>query len=456
MLRLSHGGDGRHNPHAGRQKGNNGVMQTPSRPPLWLWIALPAVTMSVGWGLRGFIGGGPLGAMIPGAMVAMVLALLMDLDGDDAALMALLGAIGVGFGGQMTYGQTVSLAKVPETFWWALLGFWVKGAVWGFLGGAVMGLAAAPKRSRGGRRFVAAGLALMTLGTWAGWKLINQPKLVYFSNRLDRPREEIWAGLALGALAWLLWMGRKGAAGVLWRWAVWGLIAGGTGFAAGAWVQVAGGRLETGLAVDWWKMMEFLFGLLLGAGFGAAAWSSAPPGSGPGADGNRRPAVQDRPAVSAAAGWSPRVSLAAAALLIAACVGMEYYLPGRFNYTIAGVLVVALVWNRPAWQWQAAVTVTCFAFALDLAESRPAWGAWGVAGAAAASAAVALAVARMKRLWGMFTLLTALAVAVSFLKTYLPAERPYGPSVLTQALFLVMAAAAVLMARQAARRRFAG
>ena len=26
-----------------------------------------AVTMSLGWGLRGFIGGGPLGAMIPGA-----------------------------------------------------------------------------------------------------------------------------------------------------------------------------------------------------------------------------------------------------------------------------------------------------------------------------------------------------------------------------------------------------
>ena len=37
------------------------------------FVLLPAVTMSVGWGLRGFIGGGSLGAMIPGALVALVL-----------------------------------------------------------------------------------------------------------------------------------------------------------------------------------------------------------------------------------------------------------------------------------------------------------------------------------------------------------------------------------------------
>ena len=37
------------------------------------WILAPAVVMSLGWGLRGYIGGGPFGAMIPGALVALLL-----------------------------------------------------------------------------------------------------------------------------------------------------------------------------------------------------------------------------------------------------------------------------------------------------------------------------------------------------------------------------------------------
>ena len=36
-----------------------------------LFLALPAIAMMLGWGLRGHIGGGPFGAMIPGAMVAL-------------------------------------------------------------------------------------------------------------------------------------------------------------------------------------------------------------------------------------------------------------------------------------------------------------------------------------------------------------------------------------------------
>ncbi|MFV1969104.1 MAG: hypothetical protein ACC628_27090 [Pirellulaceae bacterium] len=38
---------------------------------------------------------------------------------------------------------------------------------------------------------------MMVAGTYLGWKLINQPKLLYFSHPLDKPRPEIWAGLLL-------------------------------------------------------------------------------------------------------------------------------------------------------------------------------------------------------------------------------------------------------------------
>ena len=98
--------------------------------PLWQWCLLGAVAMSLGWGLRGSIGGGSLGAMIPGAMIGLVLCLLLNRH-SDAGLIAAFAAIGVGFGGQETYGQTVGLSLLPETFWWAILGFVIKGAVMG-------------------------------------------------------------------------------------------------------------------------------------------------------------------------------------------------------------------------------------------------------------------------------------------------------------------------------------
>ena len=60
--------------------------------------------MMLGWGLRGFIGGGPFGAMIPGAMVVLALGFLYPRR--DWTMLAAFGAIGVGFGGEMTYGQT--------------------------------------------------------------------------------------------------------------------------------------------------------------------------------------------------------------------------------------------------------------------------------------------------------------------------------------------------------------
>ena len=157
--------------------------------PAWLWLLFPGLTMSLGWGLRGYIGGGPLGAMIPGVMVALVLALLLGRDDAECGLIAAFGAIGVGFGGQMTYGQTVGLTFQPETFWWGLTGFAIKGAVWGLLGGAALGLAL--DRDKFSHREILAGLLLMIGGTYLGWKLINEPKLIYFSDPVNKPRPEI-------------------------------------------------------------------------------------------------------------------------------------------------------------------------------------------------------------------------------------------------------------------------
>ena len=49
----------------------------------WMFIIYPALAMMLGWGLRGHIGGGPFGAMIPGAMVASNHALFLSFYNDS-------------------------------------------------------------------------------------------------------------------------------------------------------------------------------------------------------------------------------------------------------------------------------------------------------------------------------------------------------------------------------------
>jgi len=79
--------------------------------------------------LRGYIGGGPLGAMIPGAMIGLALCLLLGRE-KEAGIITVFAAIGIGFGGQETYGQTVGLSVKPETFSWGITGFFLKGGIW--------------------------------------------------------------------------------------------------------------------------------------------------------------------------------------------------------------------------------------------------------------------------------------------------------------------------------------
>ena len=80
-----------------------------------MYILFPAISMLLGWGLRGYIGGGPFGAMIPGAMVALSLSMLLELPMAITSVLVVFGVIGVGLGGEMTYGQTLGFLKNPDT-----------------------------------------------------------------------------------------------------------------------------------------------------------------------------------------------------------------------------------------------------------------------------------------------------------------------------------------------------
>lgn len=87
-------------------------------------VVFPALAMCLGWGIRGQFGG-ESGAMVPGALVGLSLALLSGWQGRDALRLAAVGAFACSFGGMMTYGQTLGLVhgQYPSpTYWWGMLG----------------------------------------------------------------------------------------------------------------------------------------------------------------------------------------------------------------------------------------------------------------------------------------------------------------------------------------------
>ncbi len=237
------------------------------------WILVPAVIMSLGWGLRGYIGGGPYGAMIPGALVSLMLCQYLRVDLRTASVVVAFGTIGIGFGGNMTYGQTLGLIRGEETFLWGLTGTTTKGAVWGLLGGAMLGLGFVAGRMHWRHLFGVLGLLL--IGITIGITFVNVPKLIYFSDPLNKPRDESWAGLLAGAIALLGYLRIVRPGSLRWpaMFAFYGAISGGLGFGIGslfiAWQPHIS---DSWRWLPYWKFMEFTFGLLFGAGLGFAAY----------------------------------------------------------------------------------------------------------------------------------------------------------------------------------------
>ena len=304
--------------------------------------------MMLGWGLRGFIGGGPLGAMIPGAMV---MASICHAHPRRCQLMlTAFAAIGVGFGGEMTYGQTVGFIVRAETFWWGFLGLALKGAIWGALAGAVITLGLRPRPG-----LVTAASAVMLAATAAGWKLINEPKRIYFSNPADKPREEIWAGLLFAAIALAAFLAWRGLGQTAVRLAAACFVGGWIGFGFGGAIQGAGRIFLPQWNLHWWKYMEFFFGFCFGWAL-AWAWSKAMRFM------EWESCACDRPAPPA---WK---ELAAAAAIAGMIFWMEAHLPLRFAYMVAGCLALLAVALAPWLARQVAFSVPFTAAALDLAR----------------------------------------------------------------------------------------
>ncbi len=377
-------------------------------------VLFVAVTMSIGWGFRGFIGGGPLGAMIPGALVALALCLWLRIPPSRCGLIAAFGAVGIGIGGEITYGQTVGFARSADTLAWGLTGLAVKGGVWGLLGGALLGVGLVYERAR--RRQLLIALLLMTAGAWAGWTFVNEPKLIYFSDPVDKPRPEIWFGFLLAGLAVLGVFFRDPAVR---RLSLIAFIGGFLGFGGGGlWIYLGSLFPDLRQVAPWWKLMEYTFGFLFGAALAIAA---------------RGVPVSNEP------GDARPVTPLIAALLIPITIYFSAEIPVRYGYLVLAVgLFLVAIWRERA-AWHLAITVTSAAFLLDTVEymwdhqiliSRPI----GWALAAVASLAVLVVVERRLRGRGVdpawaFSFLLWLAFADASVKVALHPWSPAMPPV---------------------------
>jgi hypothetical protein len=82
----------------------------------WQAILLVALSLSIGWGVRGNWGH-EYGAMIPGALAALAAALVSGREDwrRRGVFFAFLGAIGWSFGGSMSYGRVLGYTHSDST-----------------------------------------------------------------------------------------------------------------------------------------------------------------------------------------------------------------------------------------------------------------------------------------------------------------------------------------------------
>lgn len=211
--------------------------------PLWLSILLPALGGWLGWGWRGQFGH-EAGAFVPGALIALGVALCSRHAQvrQRALLIGAVGAIAMGYGGTITYGQTNGLMYNEgwqQTYWWGFLGLAVKSSMWFGLGAVFMAMAAGYKKYSA---WEILGLtAAMTVLFYAGYFLLNKPfdpehgrlPAIYFSDFVNKgkpdwkPRQEFWGGLWFGLLGLMLYVSLIKKDPFATRVGLWGIVGGG-------------------------------------------------------------------------------------------------------------------------------------------------------------------------------------------------------------------------------------
>lgn len=249
-------------------------------------ILTVSIAMSYGWGMRGSLIGSERGAVLPGAILGMFLALFSgsELIADKFYFFAAAGAASMAYGGTQTYGQTLGFivhrGQPDYDPAKGYAGVAVKGGLWQGISGAVIGIMFS---AAGGKYYSPVSIivffAMIPLMQSVGELIFNYPykpeekkfPKIYFS--IDR-REE-WGGNAITLLCLLIFtLVHKDYYSFFFS--LVGILGGAAGFSFGMVLYdfvhhpMKNGRFFFGKYNDWvsgWKIMEFTFGAVAGLFF---------------------------------------------------------------------------------------------------------------------------------------------------------------------------------------------
>ena len=376
-----------------------------ARPQPWQFVLLTALSLSIGWGIRGNFGH-ESGAMIPGALAACAVALLSGREDwrRRVAYFGFFGAPGWSFGGSISYMQVIAYThsghSASVAYGFACL--FIIGFLWGAMGGAGTALPAVLDRERLTQFFppltavflawwlqlwvevllnthssafrhedplywfdtdwlaaLTAIVAVLLLGLIrrrfdcatglilymaVGWWVGFLVLVNLLGWRMTPPRGDNWAGCVGMVAGMFLFLLRHGHKGVALAALVSGLI-GGFGFATATFLKLM--EVTTGWETNWHSILEQTYGLINGVGIGIAMLLLL----------RRVPRVTDDPPLR---GWTEPYAVSFVLLLVTygnlrknverwveakAVPEVLYGLPAWAWYNLAfGVLAIALVW----------------------------------------------------------------------------------------------------------------
>ncbi len=227
-----------------------------------------AMALGTAWAVRGKFGH-EQGAAWAGAIGGLAVILVAKRSDwyNKVFKVSLAAAIGWGIGGMISYGVVVGYGRGSDfgNVYYGLLMLFVIGALYGFLGGGLFGLALVDSRETKVRWHTLLA-EMVAFGLLAYGLLINQ--LEWF---MTPPRSELWAACLGASIAVAWYIIREKQSGVL-KVAVWSALGAGFGFAFGNFLQVMG--RGSSLPFNFWNIMEYSIGFFGGLGMAYSTLTS--------------------------------------------------------------------------------------------------------------------------------------------------------------------------------------
>ncbi len=231
-------------------------------------VLITALTLGTAWAVRGQFGH-EQGAAWAGGIACLVILVMARREDWYSNLfgITLAGSIGWGLGGMMSYGLLVGNGHKPDTslaiYSNAMLG--VVGALYGFLGGGLFGLALSHSKKSPVRWI------LLSLSMLIGGILCYALLISFLGWRMTPPRSEAWAaslGIALVLAGYILRSNNKAA----FRVACFTALGAGFGFAFGNILHRYG--IQSGFPFNFWNVMEYSLGFFGGIGLAYGTFTS--------------------------------------------------------------------------------------------------------------------------------------------------------------------------------------